>query len=102
MKTLQSKEEHDEAVKSECVVQYAAENCMPCKALIPHLQEVAKRVDFPVYIIYLDKADGGDDLIQEKEIISVPRVSYYSQDSETEISGRTVLPILQELNGHSA
>lgn len=69
--------------------------CAPCRALQPHVEKLAEKLDYPVVYVDIDQAE---EIREEYGIMSVPRIyEFVNGDPVRELKGRTVLALTTEL-----
>lgn len=78
------------------VVSFGAPSwCVPCQRLAPHFEKAAEQLDFPLVEVDIDKAD--EALREKYTIMSVPTVLLFKKGIASEVRGRTVVQIVNEV-----
>lgn len=94
-----SVKEHDEIVSGNgpVVIEYAATWCGPCKVVKAHMERMTDHTDIPLYVFYVDTAEGGDEITGRYEITTVPRIMKWQAGNPQELQGRNAMALLSEL-----
>ena len=74
------------------ILDFYSERCMPCKMLVPALEEVSEEYADKIKVAKVD-ADENDELVMKYRVMSLPTLLYFKDGSETD---RTTGPITKE------